>query len=289
VLGAGRLIVNSPANSTYSGTVTGSGSLTKSGPGALTLTGANFFTGGATIDGGALVVSNTGGSATGTGAIAVAPGGTLAGAGRLGGNVTNQGVVNPGNDADGLVMAQTYTQQSPGKLKIDLASSSVFGRLGVAGQATLAGTLEFALAEGFVPAGASFDILDWGSLVEDFDAIVHPDLPGFNWDFSQLYATGVVSLVAAPAFESDFDGDGDVDGDDLSRWQDGFGIGTTRDQGDADGDLDVDGGDFLVWQRQTGAGVSGLSAVALVPEPSCLALLLAFAGCGGVCRRGLSW
>jgi hypothetical protein len=220
--------------------------------------------------------------------VTVAQAGALAGIGRVSGNVTNQGLVNPGADADGLVLAQNYTQQPDATLKIDLASTSVFGRLAVGGQATLAGTLELSLAEGFVPAAASFDILDWGTLAEgtDFDAIVHPNLPGFNWDFSQLYATGVVSLVAAAAFESDFDGDGDVDADDLARWTSGYGTGSTRAQGDADGDLDVDGDDFLAWQRQLGSGPEASQAAAAVPEPAGVVLVLA--ACHALVGVGMS-
>src|SRR5690606_628727 len=41
---------------------------------------------------------------------------------------------------------------------------------------------------------------------------------------------------------ADFDNDGDVDGDDLTMWEGGFG---NSDAGDADGDGDSDGADFL--------------------------------------------
>jgi len=75
-----------------------------------------------------------------------------------------------------------------------------------------------------------------------------------------------------PRLSSDFDRDGDVDSEDLARWQAGFGIGTTNVQGDADGDSDVDGGDFLVWQRQFNSGAAALSGVA-VPEPTSFGLL----------------
>jgi autotransporter-associated beta strand protein len=288
-LGGGRLVVNTSAHSVFSGTITGGGALTKGSPGAMTLTGASVFAGGTTVDGGTLVANNASGSATGSGPVAVAFGSTLAGFGRIGGSVTNDGVVNPnivnvGSDADGLLLAQNYTQQPDGKIKIDLASPTDFGRLTVTGQATLAGTLELALADGFVPAPASFDILDWGTLVGNFDTIEHPLLPGFDWDFTQLYTTGVVSLGAA-GFAADFDNDGDVDADDLTRWQTGFGAGTTRDQGDADGDLDVDGDDFLAWQRQLGSGPGASPVNSAVPEPAGLALLLSALGAGVAIRK----
>lgn len=85
--------------------------------------------------------------------------------------------------------------------------------------------------------------------------------------------------IASVAFlDADFDEDGDVDGDDLVRWQANFGSGTTHMQGDADGNGDVDGRDFLRWQRQFGLGVSTLPATQVVPEPASQILLL-FALC----------
>jgi len=82
----------------------------------------------------------------------------------------------------------------------------------------------------------------------------------------------------------DTDDDGDVDGDDLSAFEGGFGMsggaalsdgemtgGVTLSDGDMNGDGDVDGADFLVWQRYFGVTsnppslVSGSTAV---PEPS---------------------
>jgi hypothetical protein len=96
-----------------------------------------------------------------------------------------------------------------------------------------------------------------------------------------------LTLNAPPdPLPADFDEDGDVDGDDLSRWQMGYGAtgAATHMQGDADADLDVDGADFLIWQRQFGSGSASLVALA-VPEPT-TALLLATAA--GLFLRGLS-
>jgi autotransporter-associated beta strand protein len=66
----------------------------KTGTGTWQLTGANVYGGGTTISGGTLVVNNTAGSGTGTGAVAVNAGGTLAGgnttatSGIISGNIT---------------------------------------------------------------------------------------------------------------------------------------------------------------------------------------------------------
>jgi len=79
-----------------------------------------------------------------------------------------------------------------------------------------------------------------------------------------------------PGLVADFDEDGDVDGNDLAEWRNGFGTSGSaiHMDGDADADLDVDGADFLVWQRQLGGG--GAPAVVVsapVPEPTPRALL----------------
>ncbi|MCC6494058.1 MAG: hypothetical protein IT424_13675 [Pirellulales bacterium] len=77
----------------------------------------------------------------------------------------------------------------------------------------------------------------------------------------------------SPGLAGDFDGDGSVDGDDLTLWNGGFGTltGAMPVDGDADDDGDVDGGDFLTWQSQFGvAGAVG--AIGAVPEPNSLCL-----------------
>lgn len=68
--------------------------------------------------------------------------------------------------------------------------------------------------------------------------------------------------------DADFDENGDVDGNDLTRWRNNFGTGTTHMQGDADADGDTDGADFLAWQRQLNAPTSAAVASAAVPEPA---------------------
>jgi hypothetical protein len=72
-----------------------------------------------------------------------------------------------------------------------------------------------------------------------------------------------LSSFQSSAIAGDFDGDGDVDGDDLTGtplgWQSRFGS-------------DLTGGDFLAWQRNLGSGTSLATAV---PEPGTWASTLA--------------
>jgi len=87
-----------------------------------------------------------------------------------------------------------------------------------------------------------------------------------------------ILLSARAVYEADFNENGQVGAQDLSRWQDNFGTltGTTHSQGDADGDADIDGADFLTWQRQLGSSIPAISAATGVPEPAtCWMLALA--------------
>jgi hypothetical protein len=61
----------------------------------------------------------------------------------------------------------------------------------------------------------------------------------------------------------DFDHDGDVDGDDLSRWKSDFG---QNGDSDGDGDGDSDGNDFAIWQRNVGQTSATINSGS-VPEP----------------------
>lgn len=66
----------------------------------------------------------------------------------------------------------------------------------------------------------------------------------------------------------DFDGDGDVDGNDLTDPTDGW---------DARYGVDLDGADFRTWQQNFGIGVSPFATAFAVPEPASRSLfMLAF-------------
>lgn len=81
----------------------------------------------------------------------------------------------------------------------------------------------------------------------------------------------------------DYDGDGDVDADDLAKWTTDYGV-----TGGSDANLDgqSSGFDFLAWQQQFGNGVKALSAAESIPEPSSVATLLVAICCAAaVCRQ----
>jgi hypothetical protein len=79
-----------------------------------------------------------------------------------------------------------------------------------------------------------------------------------------------VHVSDAPILDADFDGNGQVDGNDFVAWQRGLGstgAAATLAGGDANGDNVVDAADLALWKSNFGSG--GLSAV---PEPTSVAL-----------------
>lgn len=165
----------------------------------------------------------------------------------------------------------------------------------VTGQATLSGQLKVQLVGGYTPQlGDSYDLMNvTGGLTGTFGTETLPALgAGLQWDVDYTPSSLTLSVVSGPGnFPSDFDGDGDVDGNDLTRWKNDFGksTGAIKGEGDADGDGDVDGSDFLSWQRQLGNGVPAAPAVGAVPEPSSVVLLAAaMAGLAVPARRRVS-
>jgi hypothetical protein len=140
--------------------------------------------------------------------------------------------------------------------------------------------LEFLLGETANPQpGNQFPILSAaGGVVGAFSSTVLPPLAsGLAWTVLYNPTSVVLKVVSAPSFTADFDEDGDVDGNDLTNWKGGFGVGATHLQGNADGDADVDGADFLNWQRQLGSSPSAVAS-ASIPEPSTCLLLAVAAG-----------
>ena len=194
-----------------------------------------------------------------------------------GGDVFFEGDLRPGNSTATVTLENNISFGPESALHIELgglAAGVQYDQIHVTGELTLGGSLNVSLVNGFTPfVGLSFDVLDWTSVSGTFASINLPAIGTLQWNTSQLYTTGVISVGAA--FEADFDEDGDVDGDDLARWRDGFQVTldmASHGDGDADGDHDVDGADFLAWQRQFGSPAT-TAATAAVPEPETLLML----------------
>jgi autotransporter-associated beta strand protein len=154
ISGAGRVLNNGTTSatltigarnedSTFSGVLADGTSvlqLVKSGSGALTLTGNNTYTGTTTVNRGSLIVD---GSIASVQALVNASG-LLGGRGFIGGNVTNSGIVSPGDSPGTLTVSGNYSQSSTGTLRIEIAGlgAGQHDLLAVGGHATLGGTLQ---------------------------------------------------------------------------------------------------------------------------------------------------
>jgi hypothetical protein len=153
-----------------------------------------------------------------------------------------------------------------------------FSRLVVSRELRLGGELQVVdLGGAALSVGATFDLLDWGSLAGSFSSMFLPGLaPGRAWDTSHLYTTGVLQVVAAP-LAGDYNATGVVDAADYVVWRKGLGITYSQP-------------DYGIWRAhfgETAGSGLGASATAAVPEPASFALLI-FAAAGLYVRRGRS-
>ncbi|NOZ41246.1 MAG: PEP-CTERM sorting domain-containing protein [Planctomycetes bacterium] len=142
-----------------------------------------------------------------------------------------------------------------------------------AGLADLGGVLDVQFISGFTPsAGDTFEIITATNVVDTFDTLNLPALPG---DLLWFVNYGATSVELVSTYSADFDEDGDVDGDDLAAWEGGFGsTAATHSDGDANANALTDGFDFLTWQRQLTNGGTLSAASTTVPEPTTGCMLL---------------
>ena len=202
-------IVDTLVYPTYTG-----GRLTKVGTGTLTLAGANTYSGLTTVNAGTLSVT---GSIAG-GAV-VNNGGTLNGTGTSAAGVTvnSGGVFAPGT-SPGTITVGGLTMTPGGTLNFELGPTA-YDHIVASGNASLAGILNVSLVAGFTPtAGSTFNILDWGTITGTFTSLTLPSLAGLSWNTSQLYTSGVLSIVSA-SLPGDFNNNGVVDAADYVAWR----------------------------------------------------------------------
>jgi autotransporter-associated beta strand protein len=256
--------------------VLGGGSRTTVDSGGLLQTG-----GGTTIElNGGLLVNN--GNVTGTTDVNF---GSLAkGTGTYGlVNVSQGGIFAPGNSPGIVTAAAVDFDNSPVSsgaptLQIELAGTtpgSQYDQLHVTGLLSLGGALNVVLDSPFVPAaGNSFDILDWGTLAGTFSSISLPSLTGgHTWNTSQLYTTGVLSVVA-PGIPGDYNNNGIVDAADYTVWRDHLGQTFALLNRSAANTGLISTADYDVWKSDFGNhSGSGAGATAGVPEPPSLLLI----------------
>jgi len=202
--------------------------------------------------------------------------GEMAGAGSVGGgDVQALGDLAPGSSPGVMSFSGGLSLGGTTTLQIELAGTEPgeFDVVNVAGAATLAGTLDVSLIDDFSPElGDAFEIFSAaGGLNSAFSTVNLPALDNaLSWNLDYDYDAGSLLLAVDSQVNPDFDGDGDVDGDDLLQWGDDFGV---NGDSDADGDGDSDGNDFLALQRRFGSSTGAANpSTTAVPEPGTFAL-----------------
>ena len=154
-------------------------------------------------------------------------------------------------------------------IKFTVTSASTYGQVHTPSVIVGGHARNRAVLPDYLPnAGASFDLLDWTSYFSGtFSNILLPALSGLTWDTSQLYSTGVISVVGSGSLPGDFNSDGTVNAADYIDSRKG--LGTTYSQADYD-----------TWRvhfgetAASGSAAAPASSPAPVPEPS--AAVLAF-------------
>ncbi len=156
---------------TYSGAMSGSGTLTKTGLGKVTLSGANTFAGTTSIQQGILDVNGSLSSP-----VMISPSATLQGTGNVG-TVQNNGIVVPGASIGTLTITGDYTQAPTASLIIEIDDApAISDLLLVTGTANLDGIMCLDPLPGIYEAGTVYTFLQAGAINGTFSQLIemHP-------------------------------------------------------------------------------------------------------------------
>ena len=173
--------------------------------------------------------------------VSVVASGTLGGKGTITGSVANEGFTNPGNGTGPLTVTGNFTQLL-GTLNIELGGSNAgvdYDQLVVNGVATLSGTLNVSLVNGYNPASGQFVILQGGTISGAFAAENLP--PNFAISYE---ADRVVVSIGDPCV-ADFNGDGSVNTQDVLAFLNAWVAGDAN--ADINGDGNVNTLDFIAY------------------------------------------
>ncbi|MCA9235455.1 MAG: hypothetical protein KDA44_08275 [Planctomycetales bacterium] len=207
------------------------------------------------------------------------------------GNVVNDGgTMAPGRTLLGRTeIFGNYVQDAAATLALDIGgtlATTLHDILVVGGDTKLGGLLELDLVNSFLPtAQQTFHVVESLTAIDGvFDNVANGErlatadgigsfLVNYGADSQFGEFSVVLSDFQANAPSADFDGDGDVDGDDLAQWSAGFGKNGADALPSGGSNLNhvANGSDFLNWQRQY-RGVAAPSAVTSTPEPTALLL-----------------
>jgi len=188
---AGTLLKNGGTNTSYIGMDVNNTGIVEVRTGVLHFQGNYVQTAGtAWLNGGNFQTSNS----------MSIQGGTLEGTGTVNGSVSNTGgIVQPGLSPGILTISGSYTQGSGGILAVEIGGTTAgteFDQLVVGDNASLDGTLDVTLINGFDPQlGDSFLVVD-GSSSGTFSTTQLPALSGGR-EWQVTYGSVILSVVAA--------------------------------------------------------------------------------------------
>ena len=206
---AGSLVLNNGSltaggdgsTKAFAGVLSGTGSFTKAGSGTLTLSGTNNYTGNTAVNGGTLLVNNTSGSGTGSGALTINAGTTLGGTGSISGAVTNNagGTLSPGVSGVGTLTLN-------GNIILKAGSTNTFEVNGntptndqvVAGAAVTYGGLLKIVPTGSFTNGQTFTLFRGAGVTNasQFSSLVAtPPVSGTSFTFTNGVLTAAVVAV----------------------------------------------------------------------------------------------
>jgi len=159
------VIFNQTSNGTYSGNITGTGSLTKIGTGVLTLTNYGLnYSGGTTVSAGGLRVEGTL-----NGPVTVEAGADLSGSGYLDGAVSIAGTHSPGSSPGIQSFGNNLTYQADATVNWELTANTatqgdptaVYDQINVAGTLDFAGSTSLALSFNGAGSGVNWNDAFW--------------------------------------------------------------------------------------------------------------------------------
>jgi hypothetical protein len=148
----------------------------------LNLSGDNTFQSGLTQSSGTLTLASGSTTTMGTGSIFALDGGTMRGSGTIQGDVqVGSATIAPGFSPGTINITGNMTLSSTSIIVAELASATSYDQILVGGTATLAGTLNVSMLNGYTPTfGTTFDIISATSVSGNFGTLPSNPMLSFS-------------------------------------------------------------------------------------------------------------